>query len=293
MWCLQARLKALCQFGFILKYDWIILLSKKDKRLNKNVLFFTDTYIWNNTGLKSELALIITQALVWLTGEAGGCCHFVVLMWKMSLDTLLVHKCKRNLVCPCALCSIRGGRADGNDEQSRNNSIVHSANIYLQMRSVAIDSSFICLFTLGKVRRKEVRGGEDEEGAWHEEEWMSGWRMIFSSHLEGRCSCGVCSLSLLHEAQQRPCLFRLSFLTYGMLCLTRCEDSSAQQHSETSCCLFLTNRDIPAVRPESDLRRASCSGALTLSLLSVWTFLLVTTIFFLFAACRHVLPPPV
>lgn len=35
----------------------------------------------------------------------------------------------------------------------------------------------------------------------------------------------------------------------GKLCLTRCEDSSAQRHSETSCCLFLTNRDIPVVWP--------------------------------------------
>lgn len=59
----------------------------------------------------------------------------------------------------------------------------------------------------------------------------------------------------LHLSSQRGqrnaclCLSRLSFLMEGKLCLTRCEGSSAQRHSETSCCLFLTNRDIPTVWP--------------------------------------------
>lgn len=93
--------------------------------------------------------------------------------------------------------------------------------------------------------------------------WMNHWDITCVLWACQRCQAGwvtadeseMPAVHLGHQrgqssAKQSLCLFRLSFLMEGKLCLTRCEeDSSVRRHSETSCCLFLTNRDIPAVWP--------------------------------------------
>lgn len=89
-----------------------------------------------------------------------------------------------------------------------------------------------------------------------------------------------------YDASSRPCLSKMDstgFLTERKVCLTRCEGSFAQQWSETSCYLFLTNWDIPGVWLGQIY---DVSSFHTISL-SAWTRSLSFSV--LLAASRHIL----